>query len=144
MGPFRGLLVAAEGFLLGLEVVEGFVEFLPEVFLDSMLVCCVLAAWVLPFNPSLVFCSVVSPSALVGLLLLYVGQRLAAAFRSLGSSGTGVRWPWRGLVLSAVGHPLGPLMSPVVVSFRPFQLSRLLRSLSFFCVLVMSFLVVVL
>ena len=46
LGPFRGLLVAAEGFLLGLEVVEGFVEFLPEVFLDSMLVRCVMAAWV--------------------------------------------------------------------------------------------------
>ena len=68
MGPLHGLLVAAEGFLLGLEVIEGFVEILLEVFLDSM-----MAAWLLPFNPSPVFCSVVSPSAPVGLLLLHVG-----------------------------------------------------------------------
>ena len=53
LGPFRGLLVITEGFLLGLEVVEGFMELLPEVFLDLMLVRCVLAAWVLPFGPSL-------------------------------------------------------------------------------------------
>ena len=112
--------------------------------MDLMLVSCVLAGWVLPFGPLLVFCSVVSPTALVGLLLLYVGQYLAAAFRSLGSSVTGVRCPWPGLILSAGGRPLGPSMSPVVVPFRPFQFSRVLRSLSFSCIAVMSFLVVVL
>ena len=42
MGPFCGLFVATEGFPLGLEVVEGFVEFLSEVSPDSMLVRCVL------------------------------------------------------------------------------------------------------
>ena len=68
MGPLPVLPVAAENFLLGLEFVEGVAELLLEVFLDS-----ILAAWVLPFNPSPVFCYVISLSAPVGCLLLHVG-----------------------------------------------------------------------